>query len=273
MTNKKIQLVVVGLSLGVALTVTGLLARAENNPSKLFTRKTTAQQPEQGKNNEVRSSRNLSMQPQAFQMSRRLGKRFASTGRDKSVLIGTITITSDSRQIQVVRSQTDDGEELEVQVAGAQSPVTWNSTTGALSSKSRATGSERELIERIVHDSPDQFVLAQLRGAAYYTVQRSLRPASADAKYSGDVWDVVRVTDPEPDQSKQPLSRWRLYYLNTRTGLIDKIESEVAGERVLAEILGWVDVNGEKVPAQIRWTSNGKPLMRYSLTTFSKAAN
>jgi len=274
---KKRSVVLMGLLLLFATSAVVLIARTGHNPLRFFARKRTAPAAEQGRTENpaktnTRPMRNLSLQPQAFQMGRRLGHRFDPEGRDKSVSAGTLTMASDSRPIQIIRSQTDDGEQVEIHIAG-QGSLTWDAASGALSSKARARGSEHELIERIAFDSPDQFVLAQLRGAAYYTVARNLRPANADDNYNGPVWDVVRITDPEQDESKQTLSRWRLYYLNTRTGLIDKIESEINGQRIIAEVEAWTDVNGEKIPSEMRWTSNGQVLMHYSLTNFARATN
>jgi hypothetical protein len=215
-------------------------------------------------------SRNLSLQPEAFNLGRRLGKRFSPGKREQSSVVGTLTIGSEQRTVRTIRKQTDDGEQVEIKIDGSPGSLTWDAGQGALSSGARASGSDRDMIERLVLDSPDQFVLAQLRGASYYTIARNVRPAEAVDGYRGSLWNIVRVDDPERDESKQPQSRWRLYYVNVTTGLIDRIESEVQGRRILAEI-SWTDANGEKLPAQITWTHQGQTMMQYSLTNFSHA--
>jgi hypothetical protein len=170
------------------------------------------------------------------------------------------------------RKQSEDGESVEIRVAG--SPLlSWDGKQGALDVDQQATGSNRELIERLVFDSPDQFVLSQLRGASYYTVARSVRPVDATDGYNGPLWTIVRVDDPQRDEAKTATSRWRLYYINSATGLIDRIESEVDGQRIVAEISSWTEQNGEKLPAQIVWTRDGQALMQYSLTNFSQSQN
>ena len=214
-------------------------------------------------------SRNLSLQPEAFAMSRRLGQRFSSRNRHQTIISGTLRIGTDQRVISVLRRQTDDGERLEIAFIGSPALLTWSAADGPLSSGAAATGSDRELIERLVLDSPDQFVLAQLRGASYFTVARNVRPANAGDSYNGPLWNIVRVNDPNVDEIRRPHSRWRLYYLNATTGLIDRIESELHGQRLVAEISGWTDVNGEKVPTQITWTREGQILMQYRWTSFS----
>jgi hypothetical protein len=216
------------------------------------------------------SQRNLSLQPEAFNMGRRLGQRFAANKRDQSTLIGTLTIGAERTVVTTVRKQTDDGEEVEVAIAGSPGIFTWDTKQGALSAGARATGTDRDVIERIVLDSPDQFVLGQLRGASYYTIARNVRPEGMTDNYRGPLWNIVRVDDPEKDEMKRPRSPWRLYYVNVATGLIDRIESEVQGQRISAAFT-WADVNGEKVPAQITWIHQTQILMHYSLTNFSHA--
>lgn len=216
------------------------------------------------------SARNLSLQPQAFNVGRKLGKRFAGNQREKSVIVGTLTVGAERRTVQTIRKQSTNGEQVDISVAGSLGLLTRNAGQGAKSAGARANGSDLELIERLVFDSADQFVLAQLRGASYYTVARDVRPESKDEP-DGTLWDIVRVDDPEQDELKRPRSRWRLYYLNTTTGMIDRIESELQGERVIAEIR-WSEVAGEKVPAQVTWKRQGQILMQYRLISFTHAS-
>jgi len=219
------------------------------------------------------SKRNLSLQPQASKLARQIGTRFLAGKDTTSILVGTLTIGSEARIMQMTRRQSSDGESVEVGIANSPVQLTWNAMQGGLASGRQATASERETIERLVFDSPDQFVLMQLRGASYYTVARAVRPAGAPDGYEGPVWTMVRVDDPEEDEAKKPASRWRIYYLNIATGLIDRIESEVEGRRIVAEISSWIEQDGEKVPAQIVWTRDGQTLMQFNLTNFSQSQN
>lgn len=220
----------------------------------------------------TRSRRNLSLQPEALKLARQLGPRFLNDDKKTSVLVGTLTIGLETKTMQMIRQQSEDGERVEIRVAGSPA-LSWDAKQGGLAAHQQANRSERQLIERLVFDSPDQFVLMQLRGASYYTVARSVRPLDASDGYDGPLWTIVRVDDPERDEAKKPASRWRLYYLNTVTGLIDRIESEVDGRRIVAEFSSWTEQNGEKVPAQIVWTQDGQTLMQYSLTNFSQSQN
>lgn len=212
--------------------------------------------------------RNLSLQPEALAVARRLGTRFGHGNRAQSTVVGTLTIGTETRTVRTVRTQTDDGEQIEIDMAGRGGVLTWDGTRGAFSGTSRAQGADRDLIERLVFDSPDQFVLAQLRGASYFTVARNVRPTDAGENYRGPLLNIVRVSDPEVDESKAAQSRWRLYYIDAATSLIDRIESEVNGRRIIAELSGWTEQNGQKIPASIAWKQDGQTVMQYRLTSF-----
>jgi hypothetical protein len=103
---------------------------------------------------QINKHRNLSLQPEAFKMQRRLGQRFAPDKRERSSLVGILTIGTVRRNVQTNRTQTDDGEQVEFKIEGSQGSLTWDKDRGALSSGSRSSGSDRELIERLVLDSP-----------------------------------------------------------------------------------------------------------------------
>jgi len=221
----------------------------------------------------VPTATHLSLQPEALQVARQLGSRFLARKNTTSVVNATLVIGSEPRAMQMRRTQARDGESVEIAVEGSPGPLTWNAKQGALTSGRERGPTERDLIERLVFDSPDQFVLMQFRGASYYTVARAVRPVDAPDGYEGPLWTIVRTDDPEQDEAKRPLSRWRLYYINTTTYLIDRIECEVQGQRIVAEISSWTEQNGEKLPAQIVWTRDGQTLMQYTLRSFSQSQN
>ena len=117
-------------------------------------------------------------------------------------------------------------------------------------------------------DSADQFVLAQLRGAAYYNTARLVRPVEAggDDIYTGPVWNVVRLSEPAGVTRIRPQSLWRLYYINSATGLVDKVLSQEQGQIVTAELSGWANQGGETVPTHIAWKLNNQIVMDLAIT-------
>ena len=228
---------------------------------------TTTQTPVLSRTGEVR---NLSLQPEAFKLSRRLGNRFASSRQTASTVVGTLTTGTLQRDVNVVRSQTPTGENVGIGIANVAGTLTWSDVDGPKASGSALNEGQRTLIERLVLDSPDQFVLAQLRGASYYTVSRNVRAELGGSdNYNGPLWDVIRVEEPETEATRRPLSNSRLYYINVQTGLIDKIVSEVRGEKIEANVLQWVDQAGEKVPSRIVWKRGNETVQEFRLTSFA----
>jgi len=219
-------------------------------------------------------TRNLALQPEAFKLSRRIGgDRFTSTTPAAVIMQGVLSTPTSRQNVKINRYQGEDGERVEVAVAGTPALLLWDAVSGARTSAGSLDLPNRALLERLTFDSADEFILAQLRGASYYVVARNVRPDDAPDDYPGALWDVVRVDDPEPDQQKKPLSAWRLYYINTKTGLIDRVVCDSQGARVEANFSDWTDRSGEKLPAAITWTSNGRTLMSFNLTDVSFVAH
>ena len=134
-------------------------------------------------------TRNLRLQPEAASVNRRLGNRFKLSGQAQSILSGTLTLSADQQPVTIIRRQIESGEVVEVLLAGRR--ITWSDAEGIKATPGTATEPERLLIERLVFDSSDQFVLAQLRGASYFTVMRNLRPNDAGENYSGPLLFTV----------------------------------------------------------------------------------
>ena len=211
-------------------------------------------------------ARNLSLRPEAFELSRRLGQRFHSPGREVSVQAGTLTIGSSLHTVMIRRSQTAGGERVEVALDGSPASLVWDAEQGARSSGVAAAGEERLIAERLALDSPDQFVQAQLRGASYRTVTRGFRLDAGGADgYAGPVFDVVQVSE-RSGEAAGPASTWRLYYINNRTGLPDRVVSREQGATVEAEFGAWANVAGELSPARVTWRRQGQVVMELVVT-------
>lgn len=208
---------------------------------------------------------NLLLQPEAARIRRHLGKRF---GRRVSVMTGTLTVDGSERPITITRRPQESGEKVELFLAGRvlTSPAEQDDTA------STRAETEQLLLERLVYDSPDYFVLAQLSGASYLTVARNMRLDDAPDNYDGPLWTLVRVEDSLRDDQARLGSKWRLFYLNTVTESLDRIVSEVHGQRIEASFSNWRERSGERFPATVTWTSNGQVLMVLNLANFSIAA-
>lgn len=214
----------------------------------------------------------LSLQPQADKLRRALGQRFVAPGRERATMAGRLTVGDVQYQAVIIRTQNDDGENVEIALNGGPASFTWSAPDGAKSGATQAVGIERALIERLALDSPDQFVLAQVRGASYYTVARNVRPAEAgdSEDYAGPVWDLVRIGESESTGQNRPQSTWRVYYINSVTGLIDKIFSREQGDPILAEFSDWVKQGNELAPTRITWSRNDQVVMDLVLSSIAQ---
>jgi hypothetical protein len=261
MSRRWQKFVLCGVAIALLGSVTSaiLFGRVSTQPPARVTEQSTPARS-------LQKLRNLSLQPEAAALNRRLGQRFKS-GRERSVLTGNLIQGGIQQPVTIIRTPTDSGEAVEVLLAGRR--ITWSGAEGIRAVESNATEAERLFAERLVFDSPDQFVLAQLRGASYQTIVRNLRPTDAPDDYAGPLWTMVRINDPQAGQSTAAKSPWRLYFINSQSGLIDRVESDLDGQRVAASFLQWTEQNGEKIPSHIRWTSNGETLMEYQLAAFS----
>ncbi|MEK6323901.1 MAG: hypothetical protein AABN33_19830 [Acidobacteriota bacterium] len=213
----------------------------------------------------------LSLQPEADRFRRRLGQRFLTSGREKTLIIGTLTIGSNPQPVTIARAQADDGEGVQIALGGGLPSLSWNASEGAKSGAVRASTDERQLIERVALDSPDQFILAQLRGTSYYTIARNVMPSEARGSedYNGPVWDVVRVSERQDEAVSLLLSPTRHYFINSSTGLLEKVVSEEQGDAIVAELSGWLNQGNEIVPTRIVWKRNGQVLMQLTVTNLS----
>jgi hypothetical protein len=213
---------------------------------------------------------NVALQPEAYRLSRRLGLRFREAGREVSVLSGTLTFDGESRRVVIRRERGEAGETLEVALGGGAATHAWDDRGGARHSGREAEGEERLLVERLALDSPDQFVLAQTRGASYHTVARLARPDEGGADgYAGPLYDVVRVDEPRGVGGAAPASPWRIYHLNSETGLPEKVSYEEGGGKIEVTLSGWAGHGGELHPSRVAWKRNGSPLMELVVTNVS----
>lgn len=212
--------------------------------------------------------RNLSLKPEALAVSRRLGNRFKSLDHGVSTAVGTLTIGGEQHHLILKRRQTAGGEDVEVQIGNRG--IKWNEREMLKGASGSLADADRLLAERLILDSPDQFVLAQLRGAGYFTVARNVRPTDAGDDYNGPLWNVVRVDEPQQqDDNTRPFSSWRLYYINSQSGLPDRIDYQLNGQDIRTDFVEWTDQNGEMTPVHVRWSSGGQVIMEYTARNVS----
>lgn len=214
-----------------------------------------------------RGPRNLFLRPEALSVARRLGKRFNPSSRAVVTTIGHLIMAEGQHPFTLIRRQTDTGEQVEL--LQNNRGLTWSDRDGVRAASGTATTDERLLVERLTLDSADQFVLAQLRGCSYFTVARNVRPTEASDGYTGPLWNLVRVDEPQVEENLLPLSRWRIYYINVQTGLPDAIEYQWNDKQIRVDFVEWIERQGEKTPSLIRWSSDGQTIMTFRVSDIS----
>lgn len=246
--------------LGIAATTSAFLitrASPERAPAIQSTVQTRANK---------RGPRNLALQPEAIAMARKLGSRFSLSKSSSSVTSGSLTIAGIDQPLTITRRQNETGEQVNLSVGGRN--LTWDDQEGAKAVAGLLSNQERLLMERLTLDSPDQFVLAQLRGASYFTIAQNVRPADANDGYTGPLWDLIRVDEPQTAKA-HPLSSWRIYYINGQTGLPDRVEYQLNEQPITVEFLEWTKQGEETTPSHVKWSSNGQSLMELHVTSVS----
>lgn len=212
----------------------------------------------------------IARQPAALKLAMQLGKRFRNADPSVSVLNGILHVGTDEQKVRITRRQTASGEEVEIALGTGPASLTWSPEDGVKSSRATPTDSDKKIVECLVADTPDQFILAQLRGASYQVIGRNVRPVGAGDRddYKGPVWDIIRIGEPAVTSSASFQSPQRFYWINVQTGLIDRIKSFDQGTEVVATIT-WAEQGTEKVPSRITWTEQGQTLMQLDFNGFN----
>src|SRR5689334_11691244 len=105
--KKLIAAVAAVLLIGVTAGAWSLISKKSRKTVVTPSRPVATTYLTQGKSPQTRfRARNLSLQPEAFAMSKRLGSRFGSDKREKSVVIGTLIVGSERRMVLTTRTQT-----------------------------------------------------------------------------------------------------------------------------------------------------------------------
>ena len=80
---------------------------------------------------------------------------------------------------------------------------------------------------------------------------------------------MVRVDEPKQNETARPLSTWRIYYINSQTGLPDRIEYQLDGQDIRTEFLEWTEQNGENFPLRVTWSIAERVVMEYRTTSIT----
>lgn len=188
-----------------------------------------------------------------------LGDRFESPGRARCILAGTLTrrtgATRVSTPVVVVREFPDKLRFEEQTLSG----IRVLGHDGTRSWGSRGLSEEDAiLVEELARDSLERFITSQAMGEATLHLGDMFRmDDGTEATYAGPFYDILRVDDNFAESASRPT----LYYLNSRTGLPERIvyQRNAGGTAVKVEVefSEWITVTGQKLPRSTVWKEDG----------------
>ena len=206
-----------------------------------------------------------------------LGTRFESPAQGRSIMTATLTRnTGEPRSVQLTITR-----ELPDKLRVEQTSLTAQRTLGYDGSRAWVRGGsasteDLRLIEMIVRDSVEHFVSTQARGDATLHLGDMFRgDDGSNANYDGPFYDILRVNDTFATPGGTE-SRPTLFYLNSRTGLLEKIvyERQHDAAKVEVEFGEWIAITNQKIPSRIVWKENGTVTNQLTITqvTFAPVA-
>jgi hypothetical protein len=191
-----------------------------------------------------------------------LGDRFETPGKARTILRGTLTRHAGSARgatpVAVVR-EFPDGLRVE-ELTGPGGRVLGHDGSRPWARGGGPSGEELALVEALARDSVEHFVAGQAAGDATLHLGDMFRLDDGSGPgYAGPFYDILRVDDTFA-AADGIQSRPTLYYLNSRTGLPERIayeREEGAAIKVEVEFGDWATVSGQKVPRRTVWKENG----------------
>lgn len=198
-----------------------------------------------------------------------LGSRFEVEALGRTVILETLTRHGGGRpetaRIRIVRELPDLLRFEEQRGAGARVLGYDGSCKWGLSGE--PTEVESALAEMLVRDSVEHFVAGQAAGNATQVLGERFRADDGtDPNYDGPYFEVLRVFDAFRDGGRVE-QRPTLYYLNSRTGLPERLVYERGGGgRVEVEFSDWAEAAGQRFPRRVTRREGGELILELRIT-------
>lgn len=227
-----------------------------------------AQQPNTAAAAYVRRS---ALWPAHVRLASALGDRIEKPGKERLTAEGTlIRGTGSGGNIRLVwespgRVRLDElgtGQPRTTAFDGARS---WSST-------GTVTRADEDLLETLINDGAEHFLLAQMNGSATRFLGYRFRPDDGrNAGYRGPFFDIYQMTD-LARTGQPPAPRVKLFYFESDHGLLDRVRYTVVrnGAPIQVEIRfsEWRAVNGQQFPGKISREENGHAVLTFTFHAF-----
>lgn len=101
-------------------------------------------------------SNNFALEPEAVKLSRRVRAKDFDPKKPRTVVVdGVLTTATDRRNVQIVRTQNNSGEHVDVSLTGTATIFAWDASSGARASAGTLSTADRSLVERFTFDGAD----------------------------------------------------------------------------------------------------------------------
>lgn len=214
--------------------------------------------------------------PQAFGMNRReldqrvvraldsLGDRFEVPGKERVTLSANFThyrgAAKATGQATIIRELPTKLRFTEHTATGARAMGFDGNTFWAWGSSDTPQGGDLQLLEFLVWDSVEFFITGQANGAATRVLGDRFRlDDGRNLEYTGPFYDALKV-DEDFTSSTGNLRRPTIYYLNSRTGLPERMVYDHPSRektRVIIELTNWLTIGDQKLPGKVTRKENG----------------
>jgi hypothetical protein len=199
-----------------------------------------------------------------------LGDRLERPGKERVTLSGTIHRGGGSDANAFILVRESSGRVRFQEQDGHRARTVAFDGREAWKPVGRPDQSEEALLETLVYDSADQFLVAHARGTSTRFLGSRFRLDEGDSEgYGGPFYDLYQISDLDMT-GQEPRRQTRTYYVNSDTLLLERVryETERAGAVIRVEVLcgDWRDVQGQKFPFSVTRLENGVPVMSINVS-------
>jgi hypothetical protein len=217
--------------------------------------------------NTISYVRRAHLWPQLRYASEVLGDRLEKPGKERLILIGSLSRASKKNENRPTRLILEFPDRLRLE---EQDGVTVYNNDFA-SSNGVLKRNEQDEVESLLFDSVDHFFASQMQGAATRFLGSRFRlDDGSNPHYAGPFYELYQVTDRiavKQEIREQP----KLYYFNSDSLLLERVRYQIErdGEPIKVEVVisGWRKVDGQQIPAAITRTENSAPVLSLSITS------
>jgi len=204
-----------------------------------------------------------------------LGDRLQAPGKERAISAGTLT---DSRGTANATISWELPGRFRLDRPGSANRSLQAGASGlaAASSQANLNEDEENLVDSLLHDRPETFLLNAARGQYLRLIAHNVRAIrDSSPNYTGplyDVYDQIAKVDSRPASPE----RTKRFFVDARTGLLYRVVYFVtrAGKSVQAETIfsQWTTVQGQATPNQIERRHDGVSVFTYRASSNAYAA-